>query len=120
MKILKRNAVKCLACNTTLESRYRHNFVSCSCPNETFTDGGLDYQRYGGKDLDLIQTLVEHEEISEEEYAERQKKAKAFAELKLKERIDKGEMVSIGGQWISKSIFQLLVDAGRLDESWLK
>lgn len=41
IKVLTKNSVKCLMCNTILESKYRHNYVQCSCPNQTFTDGGL-------------------------------------------------------------------------------
>ena len=54
MKELKVNKIQCLVCNTILESKHRHDFVSCNCENETFVDGGLAYQRTGGKDLDKI------------------------------------------------------------------
>ena len=27
IKVLTRNAIKCLVCNTVLESKYRHHFV---------------------------------------------------------------------------------------------
>lgn len=46
--------VKCLKCNKILESKYRHDFVSCKCDNETFVDGGNSYLRIGGKDLTMI------------------------------------------------------------------
>ena len=39
IKVLTRNAVKCLVCNTVLESKYQHNFVECGCENQTFNDG---------------------------------------------------------------------------------
>ncbi len=48
------NRAKCLNCNTILESHYRHDFQECSCPNGTYTDGGLDYQRCGGEELTKI------------------------------------------------------------------
>ena len=51
--------VKCLECGEVLESKFRHNFVSCGCPNEAFVDGGNDYLRCGGKDLDKIEFLEE-------------------------------------------------------------
>lgn len=51
------NKVKCLVCNTVLESLFRHDFKQCSCPNQTFTDGGNDYQRIGGKDLKKVLIL---------------------------------------------------------------
>lgn len=60
IKVLTKNSVRCLVCNTILESKYRHNYVQCSCPNQTFTDGGLYYQRGGGKDLNLIEDLCEY------------------------------------------------------------
>lgn len=46
--------VKCLQCGVELVSRSRHDFVSCSCDNRTFADGGSDYSRLGGKDLSKI------------------------------------------------------------------
>jgi len=59
---LKRNAAKCLACGTILESKHAHDFVSCGCENGTFIDGGLSYARGGGKDLSLIEDLCEYED----------------------------------------------------------
>ncbi|MEA3370310.1 MAG: hypothetical protein U9Q40_03150 [Campylobacterota bacterium] len=59
MKIIK-NKIKCLNCGAILESKSRHDFKRCECENETFIDGGLDYQRSGGKDLSLIQDLSEY------------------------------------------------------------
>ena len=55
------NAVKCLRCDTILESTHRHDFRSCHCPNRTFVDGGHDYQRFGGVNIRLIQSLAEYE-----------------------------------------------------------
>lgn len=49
------NRIKCLECGKILESKGVHDFVSCSCNNESFTDGGSDYQRVGGKYLHKIQ-----------------------------------------------------------------
>ena len=50
------NRIKCLACNVELISRNRHDYVSCGCPEETFVDGGLDYQRCGSKALSNIES----------------------------------------------------------------
>lgn len=55
------NAVTCLGCGEKLVSRHRHDYVQCSCENGTFIDGGLDYRRYGGKNLDLIS----HEHVND-------------------------------------------------------
>jgi hypothetical protein len=48
------NAVKCLNCGKVMESKSVHDFRMCNCPNETFVDGGTDYQRYGGHRMELI------------------------------------------------------------------
>lgn len=52
------NSVICLECGEKLISRHRHDFQSCSCENETYVDGGLDYIRVGGKDLNKIQRFT--------------------------------------------------------------
>jgi len=54
---LKRNVVFCTSCNMELESFYTHDFQKCGCENETFCDGGTEYQRVGGKDLSKINVL---------------------------------------------------------------
>lgn len=59
-KKIKRNICKCKQCGTILESTYTHHFAICKCPNETFTDGGREYIRRGGKALDLIEDLTEY------------------------------------------------------------
>lgn len=46
--------IKCLECNTILESHRVHDFVECGCPNGSFLDGGDDYMRMGGVDLSKI------------------------------------------------------------------
>ena len=51
--------IKCTNCNTILESKYRHDFVSCGCSNGTFVDGGNDYTRCGGKDFRFIEHVEE-------------------------------------------------------------
>lgn len=33
---------------------HRHDYVVCECPNQTMVDGGRDYIRYGGKDMNLV------------------------------------------------------------------
>lgn len=114
-KVLTRNAVKCLVCNTVLESKYRHNYVQCSCPNEVATDGGLDYQRILGKDLDLIENLCEYVEMTNDEYEAYQEGLKIKAELALQKRIDSGEMMNIGNamspHWVSKKVWDVVMKA---------
>jgi len=56
---LTRNAVHCRTCNTTIESRHRHDWVACGCPQNSdkgiYVDGGLAYSRRGiGKDADYF------------------------------------------------------------------
>ena len=41
IKVLSKNSVKCLVCNTILESKHRHDFQQCNCSNGAFVDGGL-------------------------------------------------------------------------------
>ena len=50
------NRVQCKNCGEVLTSYNRHDYKTCGCENETMVDGGNDYQRYGGKDLDLVDT----------------------------------------------------------------
>lgn len=59
------NKVKCLECGQILESKFRHDFQECSCPNRTFCDGGEDYQRVGGKDMMKIFVFKNQEKESE-------------------------------------------------------
>lgn len=53
MSRLTRNAAQCNACGDVIESKHRHDFVSCSC-RAIFIDGGLDYVRGGGQFEDFI------------------------------------------------------------------
>ena len=63
IKVLTKNSVKCLMCNTILESKHRHDFQMCGCSNNAFVDGGLSCIRIGARDLDLIEDLSEYEEV---------------------------------------------------------
>lgn len=49
--------VKCKNCGQVLESKHVHDFQMCSCENETFVDGGDEYIRIGGHNLDLIEVI---------------------------------------------------------------
>lgn len=49
------NKIRCLECNTILESKHRHDFRICECPNQAFVDGGLVYQRVGALDLTKLE-----------------------------------------------------------------
>jgi len=50
------NRVQCRECGEVLISYNRHDYKTCGCTNETMIDGGTDYQRYGGLNLDLVDT----------------------------------------------------------------
>lgn len=41
-----RNSARCPTCEDEIESKHRHDFVSCSC-GAVFVDGGKDYLRRG-------------------------------------------------------------------------
>lgn len=56
MKQIILNRVQCKSCGEVLTSYHRHDYKTCGCENETMVDGGNEYQRYGGKDLDLVDT----------------------------------------------------------------
>lgn len=44
----------CRKCGEKLQSINRHDYTMCTCDNKTMLDGGTDYQRYGGVDLDQV------------------------------------------------------------------
>ena len=52
------NGVECLECGAVLESWYGHDYKTCDCPNMAMVDGGLDYGRYGAKDMRMIKTTL--------------------------------------------------------------
>lgn len=45
-KRLTKNAARCTVCKTVIQSKHRHDWVSCKC-GKIFVDGGLAYQRIG-------------------------------------------------------------------------
>lgn len=55
------SSVRCLACGLTLVSMHRHDFRRCGCPQDTFVDGGSEYLRTGGRDLRMVEVLVNPE-----------------------------------------------------------
>jgi hypothetical protein len=57
-KIIVHSQVTCLECKEVLISQHRHDFKTCSCPNETMIDGGSAYVRFGGKDLSKVETFT--------------------------------------------------------------
>ena len=59
------NKAKCSKCGDIIESKYRHDYVECSC-GAIFVDGGLDYLRRGYKEKDG-DCFVELSEFIEDE-----------------------------------------------------
>lgn len=62
--IIVSNKVSCRKCGDIIESLWRHHVVNCRC-GAIFIDGGKEYLRRGGNDLDDI---IEMSEIYQEEY----------------------------------------------------
>ena len=114
IKVLTKNSVKCLICNTILESKHRHDFVMCPCPNQTFADGGLSYNRVGGKDLSLIEKLCEYRTLTQESYDKEQVELKAIQLAKNEQGVKDGLLVKIGDDYYNKKTIALLCDKGLL------
>ena len=112
IKVLTKNSVKCLMCNTILESKHRHDFVMCPCPNETACDGGLEYQRTLAKDLNLIEDLCEYQVMTQEDYDKLIKHTKAKQLAKNQQGVKDGLLVKIGNDYYSKEIITLLCEKG--------
>ena len=110
IKVLTKNAIKCLVCNTILESKHRHDFVMCPCPNETACDGGLEYQRTLAVDLNLIEDLCEYQVMTQEDYDNLIEQTKAKQLAKNEQGVKDGLLVKIGNDYYSKEIITLLYD----------
>ncbi len=109
-KVLTLNSIKCLECNTVLESKHQHHFVTCGCKNQTFNDGGLLYQRYMGCDLDKVENLSKYIYMTEQEYEDMLEKKRIKDEEILQKKIESGEMIQFGGKYIHKSTWKLIMD----------
>ena len=114
IEVLTKNSVKCLICNTILESKYRHDFVMCPCPNQTSNDGGLSYNRVSGKDLDLIENLCEYRTLTREAYDKEQAELKVKQLAKNEQGVKDGLLVKIGDNYYNKEIIALLCDKALL------
>jgi len=51
------NKVLCKQCGTQLVSYHRHDYKTCGCSNQTMVDGGLSYLRYGGMDMEQVESI---------------------------------------------------------------
>lgn len=112
-KVLTHNSIKCLECNTVLESKHQHHFVTCGCKNQTFNDGGLVYNRAGGKDLDKIEDLCKYVIMTEQEYEDMLERKRAKEEEILQQKIDAGLMINVGNNinphWVSKEVWDIVM-----------
>ena len=109
-KVLTLNSVKCLECGEVLVSKSQHHFVSCSCRNQCFTDGGLVYNRVGAKDLDKVENLCKYVIMTEQEYQDMLERKRVEDERILQEKIDAGLMIEFGGKWIHLSTYKIIMD----------
>ena len=110
VKVLTLNSVRCLVCNEVLVSKSQHHYTQCNCDNQTMTDGGNLYQRFGGKDLDKIENLSKYIIMTEQEYEDMLEKKRIKDEEILQKKIESGEMIQFGGKYIHKSTWKLIMD----------
>ena len=110
VRLLVRNAVRCIACDSILESKTRHDYVKCHCPNETACDGGLEYQRTLAVDLDKVEDLCKYIIMTEQEYEDMLEKKRIKDEEILQKKVESGEMILFGGKYIHKSTWKLIMD----------
>jgi hypothetical protein len=55
------NKAQCLVCNEIIESKDRHDFVTCKCGNLS-VDGGKDYLKRSAMDMEKCLELSEVKE----------------------------------------------------------
>lgn len=65
MKKIKRNAIQCKLCQTVVESKNVHDYVTCRCGHVS-VDGGLSYLKRSGYGNYI--ELSEYEEIDNNVY----------------------------------------------------
>ena len=114
IKVLTKNSVKCLVCNTILESKHRHDFQQCNCSNGAFVDGGLSYERLGAMDLDFIENLCEYRTLTQETYDKEQAEIKAIRLAKNEQGVKDGLLVKIGDDYYNKETIALLCEYYRM------
>lgn len=57
-----RNSAKCLRCGDEVESKHRHDFVTCKC-GAISVDGGKEYLKRSAEDVTL---LLDTSEVDDE------------------------------------------------------
>ena len=61
-RIVIKNSIQCNLCEDIIESKFRHNYVECSC-GSCFVDGGHDHQRIGYAEEGCYTNLSVYEEV---------------------------------------------------------
>ena len=115
VKVLIRNAVRCLSCNVVLESKHRHDFRCCGCENQTSVDGGYDYSRVGGKDFNLIEDLCEYKEYTKLEYESLQQKHKERQRILNEQGVADGKLVKLLVGYYDTKFIDLLLSKNATD-----
>lgn len=115
IKVLTRNAIKCLQCNTVLESKHRHDYQTCYCSNRASIDGGKDYSRVGGKEFDLIENLCEYKEYTKFEYDSLQQEHKEKQRILNERGVADGKLVKLCGEYYDIEVIDLLLSNGILE-----
>ena len=114
--VLTRNAIKCLQCNTVLESKHKHDYQACCCSNRAFVDGGLSYIRLGAMDLDLIEDLCEYKEYTKLEYESLQQKHKERQRILNEQGVADGKLVKLFGEYYDLKVINLLLSKDIMDK----
>ena len=115
IQVLTRNAIKCLQCNTVLESKHRHDFQCCGCENQSFVDGGYDYSRVGGKNFDLIEDLCEYKQYTKLEYESLQQQYKERQRISNEQGADDGRLVKLLVGYYDTKFIDLLLSKNATD-----
>ena len=116
IQVLTRNAIKCLQCNTVLESKHRHDFQCCGCENQTSVDGGKEYSRVSGKDFNLIEDLCEYKEYTKLEYDSLQQKHKEQQRISNEQGVADGKLVKLFGEYYDLKVINLLLSKDIMDK----
>ena len=87
--------IQCLECDEILESKHRHDFVMCKCPNQTFVDGGDDYMRIGGVDMSKIQVIPDMKKWSQTRNLAKGHCANALMQLRLMKSLTHKEQLIV-------------------------
>jgi hypothetical protein len=54
--MIKHNKAQCLKCKQIIESKHRHDYVTCKCGSVS-VDGGKDYLKRSAKDMKYVKEL---------------------------------------------------------------